>query len=131
MRVGSLFSGIGLLDYGLHLAGLEHSWLCEVDPWRREILTRRFPGAHIFDDVRAVGSASAGPVDVIAGGFPCKGASTAGKRTGFDHPGGGLSNVSAGACMVKRCDCDGYDHITGKPGHPLAASSKEVGGDGE
>jgi DNA (cytosine-5)-methyltransferase 1 len=86
VRVGSLFSGIGMLDYGLHLAGLEHSWLCEFDPFRREILPKRFPGIPVFDDIRGVGAASARPVDVIAGGFPCKGASTAGKRAGFEHP---------------------------------------------
>ncbi|HET9598616.1 MAG TPA: DNA cytosine methyltransferase, partial [Anaeromyxobacteraceae bacterium] len=86
MRVGGLFDGVGLLAYGLHLAGLDHAWLCEVDPWRRSILARRWPGVPIFDDVRAVGADSAERVDVIAGGFPCKGASTAGKRNGFEHP---------------------------------------------
>lgn len=85
LTVGGLFDGAGLLAYGLHLAGFEHRWLCEADPWRRSILQRRFPGVPVFDDVRAVGAA-ADRVDVIAGGFPCKGASTAGKRTGFDHP---------------------------------------------
>jgi DNA (cytosine-5)-methyltransferase 1 len=69
--VGGLFDGIGLLAYGLHLAGLQHAWLCEVDPWRRSMLELRFPGVVAFDDVRGVGAASAGPVDVIAGGFPC------------------------------------------------------------
>jgi len=83
VNVGSLFSGIGLLDYGLHLAGLEHAWLCESDPWRRGILAKRFPGAVVHDDVQSLGGS---PVDVIAGGFPCKGASTAGKREGFGHP---------------------------------------------
>lgn len=114
---GSLFSGIGLLDYGLHLAGWEHKWLCESDEWRRGVLRKRFPGAVVFDDVRTlrceaaadadeqrggVGSRRArgglssgrrGPdapgfaqrVGLIAGGFPCKGASTAGKREGFGH----------------------------------------------
>jgi DNA (cytosine-5)-methyltransferase 1 len=86
MIVGSVFSGIGMLDYGLSLAGIEHAWLCEVDPFRRTILGRRWPDARVFDDIRAVGTATASRVDVIAGGFPCKGASTAGKRNGFDHP---------------------------------------------
>jgi DNA (cytosine-5)-methyltransferase 1 len=83
---GSLFSGIGMLDFGLFLAGFEHAWFCESEPWRRERLEQRFPGISVSDDIRAVGAASARPVDVIAGGFPCKGASTAGKRGGFEHP---------------------------------------------
>lgn len=85
LSVGGLFDGVGLLAYGLHRAGLQHAWLCEVDPWRRSILNRRWPGVPVFDDVRAV-DAHAERVDVIAGGFPCKGVSTAGKQNGFDHP---------------------------------------------
>jgi DNA (cytosine-5)-methyltransferase 1 len=84
VNVGSLFSGIGLLDYGLHLAGFQHSWLCELQPERREILGLRFPEAVIYHDVRTLGDAA--PVDVIAGGFPCKGISSAGTRSGFGHP---------------------------------------------
>lgn len=111
---GSLFSGAGLLDIGLHLAGWEHRWFCESDPWRRDLLRRRFPGAVVFDDVRTLRGAAAADADsgahgedperrtdlqsrtarclgnaacvtLIAGGFPCKGASTAGKREGFEH----------------------------------------------
>jgi DNA (cytosine-5)-methyltransferase 1 len=86
LSVGGEFDGCGLLAYGLHLAGLRHAWLCESDPWRRSILELRFPGVPIFDDIRGVGAASARPVDVIAGGFPCKGVSSAGGGAGFGHP---------------------------------------------
>lgn len=84
---GSLFSGTGLLDYGLMLAGLDEPlWVAEWDEWRREhILAKRFPRAVRYDDVRAVG-ATCEHVDLMAGGFPCKGASSAGPRNGFDHP---------------------------------------------
>jgi DNA (cytosine-5)-methyltransferase 1 len=84
MICGSVFSGIGLLDYGLHLAGIQHAWFCEADEWRRGILPKRWPDARVHADVRHVGHGCE-PVDLIAGGFPCKGASTAGKRNGFDH----------------------------------------------
>lgn len=87
MKHGSLFTGIGLLDYGLYLAGLRDlRWVCEQDEWRRGILAQRFPEAVQHADVRAVRAGTAEPVEFIAGGFPCKGASTAGKRTGFEHP---------------------------------------------
>lgn len=86
LTVGGLFDGAGLLAYGLHLAGLRHAWLCESDPFRRSLLERRWLGIPVFCDVRAVGARTAERVDVIAGGFPCKGASTAGKRQGFGHP---------------------------------------------
>lgn len=87
MRVGSLFSGVGLLDYGLHLAGMQHAFLCEADPWRREILEKRWPGVPVYDDIRTFdGEEWRGRVDAVVGGFPCKGASSAGKREGFGHP---------------------------------------------
>jgi len=84
MRAGSLFSGCGLLDYGLTLAGFDHSWLCERDEFRRELLGRRWPGVPVYADVRDVGVGAA-RVDLVAGGFPCKGVSSAGPRNGFDH----------------------------------------------
>ncbi len=87
MRVGSLFSGQGQLDFGLMLAGdFEHAWFCESDPWRRDILAKRWPGVPIFEDIREFRADNAGPVDVVAGGFPCKGISGAGKEEGFGHP---------------------------------------------
>lgn len=82
--VGGMFDGAGLLALGLHQAGLQHRWLCEADPWRRELLRKRFPGIPIYEDVRDIDQRCE-RVDWIAGGFPCKGVSTAGKRNGFDH----------------------------------------------
>lgn len=84
--VGSLFTGAGLLDIGLHQAGFQHEWMCEADPWRRALLHKRFPRVPVHADVRAVGALTARRVDVIAGGFPCRGASTAGKRGGLTNP---------------------------------------------
>ncbi len=85
MIAGSLFSGHGQLDYGLTLAGIEHAWFCEADEWRRGILAKRWPGVPVFDDVRAVDRSVPG-VDLLVGGFPCRGASTAGDRAGMGNP---------------------------------------------
>jgi len=80
--VGSLFSGAGLGDLGLHRAGLKHRWFCECDPYARKILAARWPGVPILEDVRDVRAESAHPVDILAGGFPCQDVSSAGKRRG-------------------------------------------------
>src|SRR4029077_1324688 len=85
VNVGSVFSGCGLLDYGLHLAGFDHAWLCERDEFRAQLLEQRWPGIPVYRDIRDV-DARAARVDLVAGGFPCKGASTAGRRAGFGHP---------------------------------------------
>jgi DNA (cytosine-5)-methyltransferase 1 len=116
--VGSLFSGIGGLDYGLARAGFRHAFLCESDPWRREVLAHHFPGVSIYEDVADVGR---GPseqrdrrrddddiavgrdgeqtgqghqrdpaLDLICGGFPCQDVSVAGRRAGLAGARSGL-----------------------------------------
>lgn len=53
MKLGSLFSGAGLLD----LAG------------PRKVLAHRFPGVPNLGDITAVDWSKVEPVDIIAGGY--------------------------------------------------------------
>jgi len=69
--VGSLFSGIGLLDLGLEQAGMKTAWQVEYDDWARDKLDENFPYTEKFKDVREVGKHNLKRVDCIAGGFPC------------------------------------------------------------
>ena len=48
----SLFSGIGGLDLAAEMAGIEVIGFCEIEPFPVEVLTKRFPGVPIFEDVR-------------------------------------------------------------------------------
>lgn len=83
-RIGSLFSGIGLLELGLERAGLGHTaWQAEIDPYCRAVLRRHWPAATRYNDVREVDHEAA-RVDVLCGGFPCQPFSAAGKRGGLD-----------------------------------------------
>lgn len=87
-----LFAGAG----GGILAGqlLGHKCVCavEYEPYAQAVLVARqndgtFPPFPIWDDVRTFdGRPWRGVVDVVAGGFPCKGISTTGPGNGFDHP---------------------------------------------
>ena len=85
LSVGSLFSGAGLCDLGLHLAGFRHQFFCESDPFCRSILARHWPDVPIYKDVREVSSVTAPEVDVLAGGFPCQDVSSAGGKAGIKH----------------------------------------------
>jgi len=76
LTVGSLFSGIGGLDYGLEQAGMKTIWQVEYDEWAREALNQNFPHTEKFKDVREVGKHNLKPVDLICGGFPCQDIST-------------------------------------------------------
>lgn len=83
LKVGSLFSGAGLCDLGLHWAGMKHQWFCEIDPFCRTILARHWPGVPIYNDVRMLDGKKIPHVDVLVGGFPCQDVSSAGKRAGI------------------------------------------------
>jgi len=89
MTYGSLFAGIGGFDRGLELAGFECAWQVEIDPRRRAVLGRHFPGATRYADVCDAGSQLL-HVDLICAGFPCQDLSVAGRRAGLAGPRSGL-----------------------------------------
>lgn len=72
----SLFSGIG----GLESASEPPSACCEMDEACRKVLARRFPAAHLHDDVTTFKPPSA---DVVVGGWPCQDLSVAGAGAGL------------------------------------------------
>lgn len=84
MRIGSLFSGLGLLDLGLEWASVGRTvWHVEADPFCRRILKKHWPNAAQHEDIRNVGAGELAPVDVVCGGFPCQDVSSAGKKRGI------------------------------------------------
>ena len=86
MRVLSLFSGGGLGDYGLELAGMEIVGQVEIDDYCQKILKLRWPDVPKWRDIREVKGEevvkTVGRVDLISGGFPCQPFSVAGKQRG-------------------------------------------------
>lgn len=91
MRIGSLFSGIGGLELGLEWAGVGHTvWQVEQNPYCLDVLARHWPEAERYTDVRTVGAANLGSVDLICGGFPCQDVSAAGKGAGLAGARSGL-----------------------------------------
>lgn len=94
MRVLSLFSGGGLGDYGLELAGMEIVGQVEIDDYCQKILKLRWPDVQKWRDVRDVQGeeikGKIGAVDLISGGFPCQDISVSGKRDGLSGSRSGL-----------------------------------------
>lgn len=81
LTAGSLFSGVGMLDYSASMAGFNILWQVEIEPFCRAVLNkhkeRYWNESTIFTDVRAVGKRELARVDVIFGGFPCQDISSA------------------------------------------------------
>ena len=83
MRHGSLFSGVGGFDLAARLMGWQNVFHVERDPFCQQVLRHHFPKSQSYEDIKKFdGTAYAGRVDIISGGFPCQPFSAAGKRAG-------------------------------------------------
>ena len=85
MRVGSLFSGIGGLEYGLDRSGLATSseWMIEMDDFCCSVLEKNFPNTLVINDkVENINPSDLPKIDILTAGFPCQPVSTAGSRKG-------------------------------------------------
>ena len=72
MNVLDLFSGIGGFSLGLERAGMRTVAFCEIDPYCRRVLAKRWPNVPIWPDIRTLPTTELPRIDVIAGGFPCQ-----------------------------------------------------------
>lgn len=93
MRHLDLFSGIG----GFALAAQE-VWgpaheivsFCEIKSYCQKVLEKHWPGVPCHGDIKTLGGAQFGTIDLITGGFPCQDLSQAGKKQGTNGKKSGL-----------------------------------------
>ncbi|QBJ00186.1 hypothetical protein SEA_PHOEBUS_122 [Mycobacterium phage Phoebus] len=91
-----LFAGIGGFSLALRRAGVKTVANVEIDKNCRQILTRHYPDAVQFDDIKNVSGddlRSAGFVPergILTGGFPCQDISAAGRGAGLAGERSGL-----------------------------------------
>ena len=91
MKVGSLFSGIGGIDFGFEQAGFEIAWANEIDQDACKTYLCNFPNTKLIEgDIKTVNFSLLEKVDVITAGFPCQPFSVCGKKKGFSDERGNL-----------------------------------------
>jgi DNA (cytosine-5)-methyltransferase 1 len=86
LTVGSLFSGIGGLDFGLERAGMRVIWQSEIDPYACRVLANHWPNTPNLGDITRIDWSTVERPDVICGGYPCQPFSYAGSRNGEHDP---------------------------------------------
>ncbi len=89
LRTVGLFAGIGGIELGLHRAGHQTNLLCEIEEGARAVLSERFPGVSLHEDVCTLDEFPRG-TDLVVGGFPCQDLSQAGKTAGITGSRSGL-----------------------------------------
>lgn len=77
MKIISLFSGAGGLDYGLILAGHNIIWADDIDVDSVATYTKNIGGHIVCEDLTNIPSSEIPSADCVIGGFPCQGFSMA------------------------------------------------------
>lgn len=91
LKVASLFSGVGGLDYGFHAEGFEIIFANDFSPAACETYRTNYPSSEGYlkeGDIKKFLPEIPQPFDILIGGFPCQAFSLAGLRKGFDDPRG-------------------------------------------
>lgn len=83
MTYGSLFTGAGGADLGLHKAGFSPLWFCEKDRQCRDVLRFHWPEITCYEDVTTFPAEDVPCPDVLWMSPPCQDLSVAGKRAGL------------------------------------------------
>lgn len=103
LEVGSLFSGIGGIEYGFERAGgFKTIWNCETNPYASAILKKHWPSVPNLGNITKVDWTKVRRPDLICGGFPCQDISNAGKRAGITGKRSGLWKEYAKAIRILR-----------------------------
>lgn len=90
MNVGELFAGIGGIGLAFKQAGFDIGWANEIDKKAYLTYSKNFNNYAVNEDMRKVNPIDFGPIDVLAGGFPCQSFSIAGYQKGFNDDRGNL-----------------------------------------
>lgn len=88
-KVVGLFAGIGGVERGLAASDHETLLLCENEPAAMAVLSHRFAGIDLHDDVRTL-EALPDETTLVVAGFPCQDLSQAGSTKGLAGSRSGL-----------------------------------------
>ena len=87
MKYASVCSGVEAASLAWMPLGWKPVWFSEIEPFPCAVLKERFPGVPNMGDMTKIeGEKYRGTIDLIVGGTPCQGFSSAGKQGGLNDP---------------------------------------------
>lgn len=88
MNVLSLFDGMSCGQIALERAGIkvDNYFASEIDKYAIQVTKHNYPNTKHIGDVTKVRGADLPSIDILFGGSPCQGFSSAGKQLNFDDP---------------------------------------------
>ncbi len=88
MNVLSLFDGMSCGQIALNNLGIkvDNYFSSEIDKYAMEVAKKNYPNTQHIGDVTKVTGADLPKIDLLIGGSPCQGFSTAGKELNFSDP---------------------------------------------
>jgi DNA (cytosine-5)-methyltransferase 1 len=90
MKYGSVCSGIEAASVAWESLGWSASFLSEIEPFPRSVLTHHYPSVPLHGDFTTIEDGMYESIDLLVGGTPCQSFSVAGLRKGLDDPRGNL-----------------------------------------
>ena len=90
-KIGSLFAGMGGIDFAFEKAGAKIIWANEIDKYACITYRLNFTKCKLIEgDIKNLVPSELESVDIITAGFPCQSFSSVGLGGGFNDPRGNL-----------------------------------------
>ncbi|MCZ2224117.1 MAG: DNA (cytosine-5-)-methyltransferase [Chitinophagales bacterium] len=122
IRIGTLFSGIGAIEYALQRLNLKSDikFACDIDSFVKQSYFANFDikEENWYDDVHDVnGEKYRGKLDLLVGGSPCQSFSMVGKRRGLEDTRGTLFYEFARVVKESQPNVFIYENVKGLVNH--------------
>lgn len=122
IRLGTLFSGIGAIEYALKRLGLQTSvqFACDNDNFVKQSYFANYPVTEQqwYDDVHNIdGTKYKNQIDLLVGGSPCQSFSMVGKRRGLEDTRGTLFYEFARVVKESQPKVFIYENVKGLVNH--------------
>jgi DNA (cytosine-5)-methyltransferase 1 len=131
IRIGTMFSGIGAIEYALKRLNLktEIQFASDIDKFAKQsyLENYRLDTNHWFDDVKDIdGKAYQDKLDLLVGGSPCQSFSMVGKRRGFDDTRGTLFYEFARVVKESQPNVFIFENVKGLTNHDGGETFKTI-----